>query len=237
LIAPLLAALRGPARGWPVTGPTAVLRAALAGLALATGAGAQATPAAERALPAPGEAGWARRALPDVDRSTAWLPLVLDGVRAVRAHSICSASALAFALGEHDLRALPVLTWRWKVEWAPVIDDHRIRSGDDFALRVVAVFAPGHAAPPELHYVWTRRVPRGETWTSPGAALTRVISAGGGTLDAWESVRADLAADFERAFRRPAPALRAIHLLSDTDDSCQEAAAYVADLRLLPRDP
>ncbi len=230
--------------------------AALALLLLGSASGAIAAdpaqqPPVERALPPPGESGWRPLPIPDMDRATAYRAFVLDGVRAVRAHSICSASALALELGAHDLRARPLLAWRWRVEWAPVIESHAIASGDDFALRVIAAFAPdpGPRARPleglldpegdgaELHYVWARRPARGESWPSPSADRTRLISMGGGKLDVWENVEVDLVADFERQFGRAPPPLRAVVLLSDTDDSCQEAAAYLGELRLRPREP
>jgi hypothetical protein len=224
-----------------------IQRALLALALLALAGAATADPPAERALPPPGEGGWERTALPGVDRATVYLPLTVEGMRAVRAHSICSASALELALPDSEAESPAALSWRWKVEWAPVIENHRIRSGDDFALRVVARFAPPAGrgllerarerivAPsaPELHYVWSRRASRGERWPSPSRSEAFVISVGGGTLGVWETVEVDLRSDFERSFGRPAPALRAIGLVSDTDDSCQEAAAYIGDLRLL----
>jgi hypothetical protein len=226
-------------------------RLALAGpLALAAaGAGAEA-----RELPPPGEPPWRVTALRGVERVTDYAPLAAGGVPALRATSRCAASGLSLPLDDVDLRRTPVLAWRWRVERPLEVADEQSRAGDDFAARVYATFRlererasllerlwhrlaesyygeelPGSA----LVFVWAGRSPPGRSWPSPYTSSVRVVVLRSGAAGAWESERVDLPRAYREAFGREPPPLRGIALMSDSDNSCQEAVAWYAGFRLL----
>lgn len=219
-------------------------------------AGAGDTPETRR-LDAPGRGGWQPLAFRDVERHTQYEPVSVDDTPAVRARSDCSSSALVLPLEDLDLRATPVLRWRWRVDRAPEAADPETKEGDDYPARVYVLFPfqperaglwerlrrgvveriygdglPGSA----LNYVWTRRAPAGATWDNPFTERSKMISRGAHPLETWESEEADILADYERLFGGPPPPPSGLALMSDSDGSCEEAVAWFADFRFLPRD-
>jgi hypothetical protein len=134
--------------------------------------------------------------------------------------------------------------------------DERVKAGDDFAARVSVLFQfdPQHASVWEklrhrlaairygdlvpgnvIGYVWSSREPAKTSWESPYAASSRLISLGSGALPQWTEESVDVVADYTAAFGHvPSPAL-AIAVMTDTDNTCQQATAYYADFRFLSR--
>ncbi len=229
----------------------APLSAALAALRalLAAASGAQVVE-----LPAPGAAPWRAAALRGVERETSYARVEVGGAPALRAESRCAASALVLPADEIDLVRTPVLSWRWRVERGPEVADEQSRAGDDFAARVYATFRlerersplverlwhrlaeafygeeiPGSA----LNWVWTRRLDPGRRWESPYTASARLVALRRGARGDWQTERVHVLRAYREAFGRDPPPLRGIALMSDADNSCQEAVAFYADFRLL----
>lgn len=203
-------------------------------------------------LPDPGSDAWQPLSLRGVERKTLYEPVSIDGIRAVRSFSDCSASGLTLPLGGIDLRTTPRLRWRWRVERAPESADPRIKAGDDFAARVYVLFPfvperaslwerirhrtgvalfgeeiPGGA----LNYVWTPREPAGTHWDNPFTDRSKMISVGAGPVSQWQSVDVDVAADYRSLFGSEPPVPMALALMTDSDNSCQRAEALFADFR------
>jgi len=202
------------------------------------------------ALPPPGREGWEPLTFPKVSSHTRYMPNSIDDREGVRAESRCAASALVYPLDDIDLAQTPLLGWEWRVERALEIADHRVKAGDDFAARVYVIFEfePKHASRWErirrraarsvfgielpgnaLNYVWSSRERAGATWDNPYTERSKMISRGNGPLGAWRSEAVDVLADYRRLFGEP-PGLKAVALMTDSDDSCQEATAYYANL-------
>ena len=207
------------------------------------------------ALPSPDT--WHTLTLPRVRRRTVYTRADVDGVRAVRAESDCSASALAFPLDRVDVRKTPRLRWRWKIERGLDVANERVKRGDDFAARVYVLFrfqrdratfaqrarhrlalvlfgtdVPGRA----MSWVRSSREPRGATWDSPVAAESKMVSLGPAPPGEWTTEEVDLVADYRRLLGADPPAPMAVALMTDSDNSCQRAVAYFADFAFLPRD-
>ncbi len=204
-------------------------------------------------LPAPGRGDWRVLTFRKVPRATAYEPMSVDGVAAVRAMSDCSAAALYLPVERTiDLADTPRLSWRWRITRGLFIPDERVKAGDDFAARVYLMFAfdgaqasfaerlrhglgerlygekiPGGA----INYVWTDHEPAGAHWDNPFAGESKMISLGRGPLEEWRAEDVDLAADYRRLFGRPPPKLLGVALMTDSDNSCQQAEAYYADFR------
>ncbi len=206
-------------------------------------------------LPAPGTKGWEPLTFPKVSKHTRYTPLTVDERDAVRAESRCSASALVSPLEALDLEKTPLLRWEWKVEHGLDIDDQRVKAGDDFAARVYVIFEfeperasrwerlrrraaravfgvelPGNA----LNYVWSSREPANAAWDNPYTGRSKMISRGDGPFGAWRQEEVDVLADYRAYFGEP-PRLQAVALMTDSDDSCQEASAYFANVRFVSR--
>jgi hypothetical protein len=208
--------------------------------------------AGEVGLPPPGRDHWRPLAFPKVSRETVYTPVELDGREAVRAESRCSASALLLRLEALDLERTPRLRWEWRVERDVAVADHRIKEGDDFAARVYVLFEfrpesagvwerlrrratavmfgselPGNA----VNYVWSSREPAGAVWDNPFTAHSRMVSRGAGPLGVWRSEEVDVLADYRARFGAPVPPVVAVAVMSDSDNSCQAAEAYLARFR------
>ena len=210
--------------------------------------------AGEIVLPPPGGDGWRPLTLPKVKRHSTYTPVDEGGIAAVRAESRCSASALTYPLEGLDLTRTPRLRWRWRVERGLSIAGERVKTGDDFAARVYVLFRfqperasfferarnrlgralygreiPGNV----LNYVWTSAQEPGAAWRNPFASVSLMISLGRGPLPSWRDEDVDVAADYRAHFGHDAPPVLGLALMSDSDNSCQEAVAYFADFRFL----
>jgi len=177
-------------------------------------------------------------------------------VQAVLAESRCAASALVYPLAGLDVARTPVLHWRWKIVHPLQVEDERRRRGDDFAARVYVMFdfeparasfwdrmqralatklygaeLPGNA----LNYVWTAGQPRGARWDNPFTDAVKMISLGRGQLRDWREERVDVAADYGSSFGTPPPAATALAVMTDADNSCQQATAAFADFGFASR--
>lgn len=204
-------------------------------------------------LPAPGRDGWTPLKLPRIERQTRYEPVEAN---ALRATADCSASAMYLPLDDVDLDATPILAWRWRVDETIDNPAERTRAADDFAARVYVTFRfdPKLASFTErmrhgvarkmfgdwvwgraLVYVWSSNEAAGASWKNPRAGGSHVISLGPAAAGTWREARVDVAADFARLFEGGRPALQALAIMSDTDQTCAHATAEFADFRFEPR--
>jgi hypothetical protein len=158
-----------------------------------------------------------------------------------------------------DLAATPILCWRWRID-APIANaDMGKRSGDDYAARVYVAFDMppsamsagtrrrlavartlfGRDVPDAaLSYVWDNRHPVGTHRKSVYTGRAEMIVAETGPTNAgrWTPERADIAADFARAFGgKPGTPIQ-LALATDTDNTHGKARALFADLHFVGRD-
>jgi hypothetical protein len=180
------------------------------------------------------------------------------GVGAIEARATRSMALLARPV-RVDLARTPILCWRWLVD-APVAKaDLRTRKGDDYAARIYVAFdipddrlsagtrmklglgrrmfgadLPDAA----LNYVWDNRHPVGTRAKSAYTDRAELIVAesGGARAGKWVTERADIAADFARAFGGVPGAATQLALASDTDNTGSTARAAFADLHFVGRD-
>lgn len=180
--------------------------------------------------------------------------LVRDGEATVlQADADHSASALMHA-GPVDLARTPVLSWRWKAA-APVTGaDNSVASREDAPARLVFVFegdrsklslfdqaamglaqiAGGEALPyATLMYVWSTTAPPGSVIPNPRTRRVQMIVVSGRPGDAgqWQTLRRNLAQDYEQVFHEKPGRITAWGLLSDTDNTRTVARAWYGDIR------
>jgi hypothetical protein len=203
-------------------------------------------------LPAPGSDGWTALRLPRIERQTRYEPITLDAGAGLRATADCSASAMYLALSGVDLDATPILGWRWRVDQALDNPEERTRAADDFAARVYVTFRfdPALASFTErmkhriaravfgdwvwgraLVYVWSSSAPAGTSWRNPRGDGSQIVSLGPAPAGEWRVAQVDVAADFARFFGPRRPALQAVAVMADTDQTCSQATAAFADFR------
>jgi len=158
-----------------------------------------------------------------------------------------------------DLAEKPVLCWRWYVD-APVVKaDMTRKSGDDYAARVYIAFDMpdevlsgstkfklkiarsmfGRSVPDAaVVYVWDNKHPVGTARRSSYTDRSQLIVAesGSGRAGTWVTKRADVAADFGRAFsNKPGKPIQ-LAVASDGDNTKSKGRAAFADIHFVARD-
>jgi hypothetical protein len=224
---------------------------------LAALASARAALATEVVLSPPAADSWRVLDFPKIPRHTRYTVVQDGGLEAFKADADCSASARYLPLGRFDLARTPRLHWRWKIERGLRPADERAKAGDDFAARVSVLFQfdPQHASLWErlrhrlaataygdlvpgnvITYVWSSHAPAGAHWESPyGGAGAQLIALGSGPLPGWREEEVDVVGDYTAAFGRTPPPALAVAVMTDTDNTCQQATAYYGDFRFVSR--
>ncbi len=202
---------------------------------------------------------WQVITLAKIPRHTQYSVVTLEGQRVVKAEAEGSYANVVHALNA-DIHATPILHWRWRVDRFPVGSDLAVKSGDDVAAKVCALFdlplsrldffdrlkiqlgrrlfkldLPAAT----ICYVWDRTLAPG-TWL-PNVYTDRVRmlvlrSATAGDQGRWFEERRDLRADFVRAFGAEAdgglPNISAVAFATDADNTGDAALAYFGDIAL-----
>lgn len=208
-------------------------------------------------VPAP----WHFASLPR-KKPTEFSVVALDGQQVLRVHTQDAYGNLVLPLSPGSPGSTAhQLHWRWRVDQAVPGADLRQRNGDDAALKLCVSFdfdarqlswgertklrlgqvATGEPIPTEtLCYVWDGQLPAGSVLHSPFTHRLRylVLHSSQAPLGRWHEEKRDLAADYARAFGDESPqgmpALTAITVSADADNTHGEGLAYLGDIHLLP---
>ncbi|MEZ5583519.1 MAG: DUF3047 domain-containing protein [Candidatus Competibacteraceae bacterium] len=174
--------------------------------------------------------GW----IPKVFAGETRYRLVMDGDRRVlRADSQGTASGLyrEITIG---LERTPYLNWSWRVADVLSNVDERSKTGDDYPARVYVVASDDRLfwRTRALVYVWSNNQPIGSSWDNAYTANAKVIAVRSGkpATDTWFSEKRNVAADFQRLFGVDISHIDAVALMTDTDDSGQQATAWYGDI-------
>lgn len=178
------------------------------------------------------------------------------GVTVVRADAVASVSALSRKLTV-NLAEYPVLKWRWKVANILKTSDIRSKAGDDYPARIYVMFDyPVEKLPfvertklrlaralhdpnlpaATLCYVWDSKAAAGTIVPSSYTNLMRmvVVESGAARVNQWLAVERNVAADFRAAFGEApdslVPAVSAVALATDTDNTGESALAFFGDI-------
>lgn len=201
-------------------------------------------------LPAP----WKLTTLPGIRRHTRY-SLVRDGDAVVlRADAAASMAGVAHPL-KLDVRAYPVIEWRWKILNLLTKSDIATKAGDDYPARVYVLFDYDIRKLPfsvrarirlarlygadvplaALCYVWDGKAAAGTSVWSAYTDRVRVIVAesGSANLGKWVTIRRDVAADFRAAFGEDPPAISGVVLATDTDNTGESATAFYGNIRFM----
>lgn len=182
--------------------------------------------------------------------------LVRDGQTTVlQADAEHSASALIHE-GSVDLARTPVVAWRWK---AAAIEgaDNTVAAKEDAPARLVFFFDGGKRRLPlaertsmalakaaggddipyaTLMYIWSPTAAPGSVVPNPHTGRVQMIVVSGlaGHAGEWQSLRRNLAQDYEKVFHEKPGRITAWGLLTDTDNTGRVARACYGDIQFLP---
>ncbi|MEO8158096.1 MAG: DUF3047 domain-containing protein [Betaproteobacteria bacterium] len=205
------------------------------------------------ALPPP----WRLSLIPNAKRATQFA-LVADGDAIVlRALADASMASVLHPL-KLDPKALPYISWRWKISNVLQKSDITSKAGDDFPARLYVLFDydvgklsllqrakmylarkryGGDVPAAALCYVWDGKAPVGTSVWSPYTDRVRVIvvESGPTNVNTWREEQRDVVADFRAAFGEDPPAISGIALASDTDNTGESVTTFFGDVHLKSR--
>lgn len=161
--------------------------------------------------------------------------LVEDNGRTVlKAHSAKAASGLVKKVSV-DPRHFPVLRWSWKVEHIIQKEDIARKGGDDFAARVYVVFPRTFFwRMRAINYVWSSKMTKGSSAPSPYTknAMIVAVESGGDKVGSWVNEERNILDDYRKLFGEEPPEIGAVAVMTDTDDTREDATAYYGDIFL-----
>lgn len=121
---------------------------------------------------------------------------------------------------------LPYLSWRWKVTRLPQAGDFRNPSTDDQAAQLLVAFSDRRV----LSYIWDSNAPKGTVQSVSAILLIHVFAvvceSGPSEMNRWVDETRNVAADYERAFGKPAPRIRGLRLQINTQHTGSNAESY-----------
>lgn len=156
-----------------------------------------------------------------------------SGRQALFAESQGAASGL-YREVKIDLNRTPWLNWSWRVDRVLNGVDERTKAGDDYPARVYVVVSGGVAfwKTRSLVYVWSSHQPVGATWHNAYTRNARVMAlqSGAKNIGQWVSEKRNIRADFQQLFGEEIDSIDAVALMTDTDNSGQNASAWYGDI-------
>jgi len=153
---------------------------------------------------------------------------------ALKAHSVQGASGKIKKLAV-DTHKYPMLSWSWRIEHPLKHEDIAQKSGDDFAARVYVVFPRTlFWRMRAINYVWAGKMPKGSQAPSPytSNAVIVAVESGDAKAGTWVFEERNIYEDYKRIFGEEPPLLGGIAIMTDTDDTREEATAWYGDITL-----
>ncbi len=157
-----------------------------------------------------------------------------DGKSVLKAHSFKSASGLIKKLSV-DCKKFPVLRWSWKIDHTLKKEDIKTKKGDDFAARVYVVFPRTFFwRMRAINYVWAAKMPKNSFAPSPYTSNSIIVAVESGDekVGTWVSEERNIYEDYKKMFGEEPPQLGGVAIMTDTDNTQDEATAYYGDIFL-----
>jgi hypothetical protein len=161
--------------------------------------------------------------------------VVAEGAgKVLHARSQGAASGLIFKK-EYRLQDYPFLSWRWQVSGIIPGGDETRKSGDDFAARVYVVFPHWFFLKTKtINYVWANKLAQGVAVPSPYTSNAQMVAVESGSehVGKWLTERRNVREDYRKLFGEEPPAVGAIAIMTDTDNTGASAEAWYDDLQI-----
>ena len=200
--------------------------------------------------------GWKPLTFKKVSKQTKY-EVVKDGETiVVKASSEASASGLTKEV-TIDPHEYPIVRWRWKVENLLKNSDVRRKDGDDYPARLYLTFEYdpdkvgfskklkykagralfGDIPIAALNYIWETKTPIGTIVENAYTDFAQMIVVESGTqkVGMWVEEERNIYEDYKRAFGEEPPMLNGVAIMSDTDNTKEQATAYYGDITFTKR--
>ncbi len=196
--------------------------------------------------------GWKVWTLSRFKKSTEYKLVDTEGRTAVKAQADASASGLVHKL-DLDPIMYPLLSWQWKVEDLIKTADNTTRQFEDSPVRVVVSFAGDLDTLPlddrmffdnvrlitrqqmpyaTLMYIWENRAARDRVLPNLHTSRIKMIVAESGhdKVGKWQDITRNVYEDYKRAFGEEPGRITAIAVMTDTDNTGENAHAWYGDI-------
>ena len=195
---------------------------------------------------------WKPLTFKKIERHTVY-SLVREGdTGVVKAVAEASASGLIREI-KINPKEYPIIQWRWKVENILKKGDVHQKEGDDYPARVYITFeydpsklgflekakyefiklAYGQYPPiAAINYIWESNAPQGTIIPNPytDRVMMIVVESGPTKLKQWVNEEQNLYEDFKKAFGYESPMISGVAIMTDTDNTGEQATAYYGDI-------
>ena len=194
--------------------------------------------------------GWKPLTFKKIPKHTSY-EVVKDGERAVvKAVSEASASGLTKPV-RIDPREFPIVRWRWKIDHVLNGSDVALKAGDDFPARLYVTFEYdpekvsfgkklkykagraifGDIPIGALNYIWETKTPVGTIVENAYTDFAQMIVVESGHQKAgmWVVEERNIYEDYKRAFGEEPPMINGVAIMTDTDNTKEQAAVYYGD--------
>jgi hypothetical protein len=154
---------------------------------------------------------------------------------ALKAHAVKAASGKIKKVSI-DVKKYQKLRWSWKIDHTLKREDIKLKNGDDFAARVYVIFPRTFFwRMRAINYVWAAKMPKGSEAASPyiGNSIIVAVESGDDKAGKWVSEERNIYEDYKRIFGEEPPLLGGVAIMTDTDDTQDEATAWYGDITLL----
>lgn len=125
---------------------------------------------------------------------------------------------------------MPYLAWRWKVTQLPAGGDFRRTTADDQAAQILVGFDDNRV----ITYIWDTTAPKGTAQPARSFPFLHIFAlvceSGAADANRWVSEIRNVAADYERAYGRPAPRVKGLRLQINSQHTGTVAESYFGEV-------
>ncbi len=156
----------------------------------------------------------------------------------IKATSKGTSSGLYYKIN-FDPKDYPLISWTWKV-------DHVLKKGnvynkdtDDYAARIYVVFSSFFFWNTRaINYIWANTLPAGDavlsTYTDNSVMIA--VESGPENTGIWREEKRNILEDYKKFFNSEPGEVNAIAIMTDTDNTGEEASACYGPIRVMSLD-
>jgi len=195
--------------------------------------------------------GWKPLTFKKIPKHTSYEVVKDGGVTIVKAVSEASASGLIKPV-VIDPKEYPIVRWRWKIDNVLQRSDVALKEGDDFPARLYITFEYdpdkvsfgkklkfkagqalfGDIPIAALNYIWDTKTPVGTIVENAYTGFAKMVIVESGTqkVGRWIDEEQNIYEDYKKAFGEEPPMINGVAIMSDTDNTKEQATAYYGDI-------
>lgn len=198
--------------------------------------------------------GWKPLTFKKVPKHTVYEVVKAGEDTVVKATSDAAASGLTKEVSI-DPKDYPILRWRWKIDNLLKRSDVNRKDGDDYPARLYITFAYdpekvgfgrklkfkagqaifGDIPIAALNYIWETKTPVGTILENAYTdfAMMVVVESGAQKVGTWVDEERNIYDDYRKAFGEEPPMINGVAIMTDTDNTKEQATAYYGDIRFV----